>query len=58
MTVPPAIDLTAIREALDSPSPARAVITALLAYHAVAMRQLAGSSSPTSAAAGSISMTG
>jgi hypothetical protein len=41
MTVPPAIDLTALREALDSPSPARAVITALLAYHAIPMRQLA-----------------
>ena len=30
-----------LREALDSPSPARAVITALLAYHAIPMRQLA-----------------
>jgi hypothetical protein len=41
MTAPPAIDLTALRDALDSPSPARAVITALLAYHAIAKRQLA-----------------
>jgi hypothetical protein len=41
MTVPPAIDLAALRDALDSPSPARAAITALLAYHAVPMRQLA-----------------
>ena len=41
MTVPPAVDLAALRDALDSPSPARAVITALLAYHAVPMRQLA-----------------
>jgi hypothetical protein len=41
MTVPPAVDPAALREALDSPSPARAVITALLAYHAIAVRQLA-----------------
>lgn len=41
MAVPPAADLTAIREALDSASPARAVITALLAYHAIPIRQLA-----------------
>ena len=41
MTVPPAVDLAALRDALDSPSPARAVITALLAYHAIPMRQLA-----------------
>jgi hypothetical protein len=41
MAVPPAVDLAALREALDSPSPARAVITALLAYHAIPMRQLA-----------------
>jgi hypothetical protein len=41
MAVPPAVDLAALRDALDSPSPARAVITALLAYHAVPMRQLA-----------------
>ena len=34
-TVPPAVDLAALRDALDSPSPARAVITALLAYHAI-----------------------
>jgi hypothetical protein len=42
MTVPAAVDLTALRDALDSPSPARAVITALLAYHAIPMRELAG----------------
>ena len=41
MTVPPAVDLAALRDALDSPSPARAMITALLAYHAIPMRQLA-----------------
>jgi len=41
MTVPPAVDLAALRDALDSPSPARAVVTALLAYHAIPMRQLA-----------------
>ena len=41
MAVPPAVDLAALRDALDSPSPARAVITALLAYHAIPMRQLA-----------------
>jgi hypothetical protein len=41
MNVPPAIDVNAIRQALDSASPARAVITALLAYHATRMRQLA-----------------
>lgn len=41
MTIPPAVDLAALRGALDSPSPARAVITALLAYHAIPMRQLA-----------------
>jgi hypothetical protein len=41
MDVPPAADLAALREALDSPSPARAVITALLAYHAIPMRELA-----------------
>ena len=38
MTVPPAVDLAALRDALNSPSPARAVITALLAYHAIRMR--------------------
>src|SRR5262249_1618535 len=41
MAVPPAVNLTALRDALDSPGPARAVITALLAYHAIPMRQLA-----------------
>jgi hypothetical protein len=41
MTVPPAVYLAALRDALDSPRPARAVITALLAYHAIPMRQLA-----------------
>ena len=41
MDVPPAIDLAALRAALDSPSRARAVITALLAYHAIPIRQLA-----------------
>ena len=41
MAVPPAVDQAALRDALDSPSPARAVITALLAYHAIPMRQLA-----------------
>jgi hypothetical protein len=41
MNVPLAVDLAAIRQALDSASPARAVITALLGYHAIRMRQLA-----------------
>jgi integrase len=41
MTVPPAVDLAALRDTLDSPSPARAVITALLAYHAIRLGQLA-----------------
>jgi hypothetical protein len=41
MNAPPAVDLAGLRDALDSPSPARAVITALLAYHAIHMRQLA-----------------
>ena len=41
MAVPPAVDLAALRDALDSPNPARAVITALLAYHAIPMQQLA-----------------
>ena len=41
MAVPAAVDLAALRDALDSPSPARAVITALLACHAIPMRQLA-----------------
>ena len=40
MAVPPAVDLAALQDALDSPSPTRAVITALLAYHAIPMRQL------------------
>ena len=57
MAVPPAVDLAALRGALDSPDPARAVITALLAFHAMRIYQLARSSSPTSAAAGSASMT-
>jgi hypothetical protein len=42
MNAPDEIDLTALRDALDSPSPARAVITALLAYHAIRQAQLAG----------------
>ena len=41
MAVPSEVDLAALRDALDSPSPARAVITALLAYHAIPMRQMA-----------------
>lgn len=41
MNPPAAVDLAAVRDALDSPSPARAVITALLAYHAIPMRQMA-----------------
>ena len=41
MVAPLAVDLAALRDALDSPSPARAVITALLAYHAIPMRHLA-----------------
>ncbi len=41
MNAPLAVDLAALRAALDSPSPARAVITALLAYHAIRTGQLA-----------------
>ncbi len=41
MNAPPAVDLAGLREALDSPSPARAVISALLAYHAIRVSQLA-----------------
>ncbi len=41
MSAPPAVDLAALRRALDSPSPARALITALLAYHAIRTSQLA-----------------
>ena len=42
MNAPPASDIAALQDALDSPSPARAVITALLAYHAIRLGQLAG----------------
>ena len=41
MNAPLAVDLAALREALDSPSLARAVITAVLAYHALRIGQLA-----------------
>jgi len=37
---PPAVDLEALREALNSPDPARAAIAALVAYHALASRHL------------------
>lgn len=37
---PPAIDLTALREALDSEDATRAALAALLAFHAIRIRQL------------------
>lgn len=39
--LPPPVDLAALRAALDSPNPATAALTALLAFHAVRIRQLA-----------------
>lgn len=37
---PPAVDLDAVRAALNSPDPARAAITALVAYHGLRSHQL------------------
>jgi integrase len=37
--VPPPVDLSALRQALDSPDPAAALLTALLAFHAVRIYQ-------------------
>jgi hypothetical protein len=39
--IPPAINLPVLREALNSPRPARAAIAALLAFHAIRIGQLA-----------------
>jgi hypothetical protein len=39
--LPPPVDLTALRKALDSANPTEALITSLLAFHAVRLRQLA-----------------
>jgi len=39
--IPPAVDLAALRRALDSDNPATALLTALLAFHAVRIWQLA-----------------
>ncbi|MDQ2877074.1 MAG: hypothetical protein M3Y33_20595, partial [Actinomycetota bacterium] len=38
--VPPPVDLAALRQALDSPDPAAALLTALLAFHAVRICQM------------------
>lgn len=38
--VPPPVDLSALRRALDSPNPAAALLTALLAFHAVRIYQM------------------
>jgi integrase len=37
---PPSVDLDALRQALESPDPATALITALLAFHAVRICQM------------------
>jgi hypothetical protein len=39
--LPPPVDLTALRRALDADNPATAALTALLAFHALRIRQLA-----------------
>lgn len=39
-SVPPAVDLTALRAALDADNPACAALAALLAFHAIRVRQL------------------
>lgn len=39
-SIPPAVDLTALRAALDSDNPACAALAALLAFHAVRVKQL------------------
>jgi hypothetical protein len=58
IAVPPAVDLAALRDALDSPSPARAVITALLATTPSRCGTSPSSSSPRSEAAGCTWTTG
>ena len=51
------VDLDGLRRALDSPNPGTALLTALLAFHAVLFTRRAASGSPTSATADCTSAT-